>query len=196
MELLLPLATFAFVASITPGPNNVMLSASGVAFGMQRTLPHLAGVSVGFLLLLVVCGSGVGAVLVKFPSATLALKTVGTLYLLYLAWRLRNALAPRSDDATARPLTFTEAVAFQFVNPKGWLMAVTAMSVFVPDLEPRWLAVAVACGVFWIVNLPCVYTWAVLGARLKRWLANERRQRWLGGALVVLTVYSVVAMWQ
>ena len=172
-----------------------MLSASGVAFGLQRTLPHLAGVSAGFTLLLVVCGSGVGTVLVEFPSATLALKIVGTLYLLYLAWLMRNALAPRSDDATARPLTFAEAVAFQFVNPKAWLMGITAMSVFVPDLEPRWLAIATVCGVFWIVNLPCVYTWAVLGATLKRWLTEEHRRRWIGRALVVLTVYSVVAMW-
>ncbi|HEY8521511.1 MAG TPA: LysE family translocator [Gammaproteobacteria bacterium] len=196
MELLLPLVTFAFVASITPGPNNVMLSASGVAFGLQRTLPHLAGVSVGFLLLLVVCGSGVGAVLVEFPSAALALKAFGTVYLLYLGWRLRNALASRSGDVAARPLTFTEAVAFQFVNPKGWLMAVTAMSVFVPDWEPRWLAIGTVCSVFWIVNLPCVCTWAALGARLKHWLTDERRQRLLGGVLAVLTVYSVVAMWQ
>src|SRR5690606_29789515 len=96
----------------------------------------------------------------------------------------------------ARPLTFAEAVAFQFVNPKAWIMGVTAVSVFVPELEPRWAAVALLCAVFSLVNLPCVCTSAVLGASLKRWLANETLRRWVAGTLVVLTLYAVVAMWQ
>src|SRR5690606_929865 len=104
MESLLPLAGFAFVSSITPGPNNVMLSASGVAFGMRRTLPHMFGVALGFLLLLIVCGGGVGALVIRFPALGLALKSVGTLYLLYLAWAMRNALVPQANLASGRPL--------------------------------------------------------------------------------------------
>jgi threonine/homoserine/homoserine lactone efflux protein len=195
MELLLPLVGFAFVSSITPGPNNLMLSASGLVFGFNRTLPHLLGVAVGFTLLLVVCGSGIGALLVEFPAAGIVLKVLGTVYLLYLAWTFRNALAPQSREASARPLRFVEAVAFQFVNPKAWIMGLTAASVFLPDLEPRYLAVAIMCAVFSIVNVPCICTWAALGATLKRWLTQDRWRRLFSGAIALLTVYSVVAMW-
>jgi threonine/homoserine/homoserine lactone efflux protein len=195
MELLLPLLSFAFVSSITPGPNNLMLSASGVVFGFNRTVPHLLGVAVGFTLLLVVCASGVGALLVGLPAASLSLKVFGSAYLLYLAWSYRNALAPQAKAASARPMKFAEAVAFQFVNPKAWIMGLTAASVFVPDYEPRYLAVAVMCGVFSIVNLPCIATWAALGATLKRWLAEDRWRKLFSGAIALLMVYSVVAMW-
>jgi threonine/homoserine/homoserine lactone efflux protein len=195
MEPLLPLISFAFVASITPGPNNVMLSASGVMFGLQRTLPHLFGVFAGFALLLVVCATGVGALVVEYPAAALGLKTAGTAYLLYLAWTLRNAFAPAAAGATARPLRFAEAVAFQFVNPKAWVMGVTAASVFVPEVEPRWLAIGVMCAVFSLINLPCIGTWALLGAALKRRLAQERWRRGFTAVIVALTIYSVVAMW-
>lgn len=152
------------------------------------------GVTVGFFVLLVVCGTGVGALIVEFPLLGLLLKVGGTLYLLYLAWLMRNAFAPQTK-ASARPLTFVEAAAFQFVNPKAWIMGVTAVAVFVPDLEPRWVAIAVLCSLFALINLPCVCTWAVVGASLKRWLANDAFRRWVSGALVVLTVYSVVAIW-
>ena len=195
MELLLPLLSFAFVSSITPGPNNLMLSASGVVFGFNRTLPHLLGVAVGFTLLLVVCASGVGALLVGLPAAGLVLKVFGTAYLLYLAWAYRNALAPQAKKASARPLKFTEAIAFQFVNPKAWIMGLTAASVFVPDFEPRYLAIAVMVAAFSIVNLPCIATWAALGATLKRWLTRDRWRRAFSYAIALLTVYSVVAMW-
>jgi len=195
MELLLPLLSFAFVSSITPGPNNLMLSASGLVFGFNRTLPHMLGVAVGFALLLVVCGSGVGALLVEFPAAGFVLKVFGTLYLLYLAWTFRNALAPEAKQASARPMRFAEAIAFQFVNPKAWIMGLTAASVFVPDFEPRSLAIAIMIAVFSIVNLPCICTWAVLGATLKRWLTQDRWRRLFSGAIVLLTVYSVIAMW-
>ena len=148
MELWLPLALFAFVSSITPGPNNVMLSASGIAFGFRRTVPHLFGVWAGFALLLAVCGAGVGTVSDRFPAFENVLKVVGSVYLLYLAWKLRAAFDIRSDAASSKPLRFHEAVAFQFVNPKAWLMAVTAMAVFGSGLEPSWLAIASVCLVF------------------------------------------------
>jgi threonine/homoserine/homoserine lactone efflux protein len=159
MESLLPVATFAFVASITPGPNNAMLSASGVAFGLRRTLPHVLGVSVGFTALLVLCASGIGALVVEFPAIALGLKVLGSLYLLYLAWIMRNTLDPNAAGAAARPMRFREAVLFQFVNPKGWMMAVTVASVFVPNTEPRWLAIGIVCGLCALINLPCIWTW-------------------------------------
>lgn len=195
MELWLPLALFAFVSSITPGPNNVMLSASGIAFGFRRTVPHVFGVWAGFALLLAVCGAGVGVLLDQFPVFAILLRIVGSAYLLCLAWKLRGAFSVREDGGTGRPLKFHEAVAFQFVNPKAWLMAVTAMAVFGGMREPRWLAIASICLVFSLVNLPCIASWAALGATLRPWLANERRRRLLGMAVAVLMAYSVITIW-
>jgi threonine/homoserine/homoserine lactone efflux protein len=195
METLLPLVGFAFASSITPGPNNLMLSASGIAFGLRRTLPHLAGVAFGFLVLLLVCGSGVGAVVTAFPAVAVALKLFGTLYLLYLAWSMRNALAPEAADASARPLRFVEAALFQFVNPKGWIMALTASSVFLPELEPRWLAVGLLGLVFLGVGLPCICAWAVVGVSLRRCLALERWRDFFSLMTGVLMLYAVTAMW-
>lgn len=195
MDVLLPLISFAFVSSITPGPNNVMLSASGVSFGLRRTLPHLAGVSAGFATLLGVCGAGIGRVVVEWPAAGLALKGLGSAYLLYLAWNLREAFAPGAATAASRPLRFAEAAMFQFVNPKVWIMALTAVSVFVPDIAPRWLAVAIVCVVFVLVGLPCILTWAALGVGLRRFLHDARARRLIGLVFSVLLAYTVVVIW-
>ncbi len=195
MELLLPLATFAFVSTITPGPNNLMLSASGIAFGLRRTLPHLLGVWIGFALLVVLCGAGLGTLMAGMPRAAVALKVIGTVYLLFLAWRMRDALNPRDVATRGRPLTFLEAAAFQFVNPKAWFMALTAVSVFMPPLQPPWLAVTTLAAVYAMVGLPCISTWALLGAGLRRQLADARLRRFASAAVVVLMVYSAGAIW-
>ncbi|HEX9876329.1 MAG TPA: LysE family translocator [Gammaproteobacteria bacterium] len=194
MEFLWPLASFAFVASITPGPNNVMLAASGVAFGLQRTVPHMLGVSVGFAVLLLVCGSSVGAVVAQAPTIGLLLKVLGSAYLLYLAYAMRNALVPKAATS-GRPLKFTEAALFQFVNPKAWLIGLTAVSVFVPDMEPRWMAVGIVVAVFILVGFPCICTWAAAGATLRHWMSDARVRGAVSATIMVLMVYSVVGMW-
>lgn len=195
MDTLLSLISFAFASSITPGPNNMMLSASGIAFGWRRTMPHLFGVVIGFVLLLVACASGVGALVASFPVLELALKVAGSAYLLRLAWTMRNIFAPDAPQAPARPLRLTEAALFQLVNPKAWIMGLTAASVFVPRIEPRGLAIVVVCGVFALVNLPCVGTWTVLGAALRRSLALERWRDYFRLVVGVLMLYAVVAIW-
>jgi threonine/homoserine/homoserine lactone efflux protein len=195
VEFLLPLVNFAFVSSITPGPNNVMLSASGVAFGLKRTVPHLLGVSAGFATLLLVCGAGVGRLVAAFPAVQLALKVLGSAYLLYLAWNLRHAFTPQSAASASRPLRFVEAVLFQYVNPKAWIMALTAVSVFAPDVEPYWIAVGLVCAVFVLVGLPCIWTWAALGVGLRRLLRDGRWRTPISAALTLLLVYTVVVIW-
>jgi len=195
METLLPLVSFAFASSITPGPNNLMLSASGIAFGLRRTLPHMLGVFVGFLLLLLLCAAGVGAVVAAFPAVGLALKIAGSAYLLYLAWSMRGVFRTTGSARPARPLTTIEAVLFQFANPKGWLMGLTAASVFVPQISPRWLGVLVVCGVFACVGLPCIGTWTLLGVSLRRGLALERWGEYLELVVGVLMLYAVAALW-
>ena len=137
VDAFLALLVYAFVTSITPGPNNLMLLASGVNFGFVRTIPHMLGIGGGFLVLLLAVGFGLGAVLTAFPSLHLALKIAGGAYLLYLAWRIAMSRSMAKDGETkGRPMTFLEAAAFQWVNPKAWVMAVGAMAIYANPQAP------------------------------------------------------------
>ena len=193
-EALLALATFAFVSSITPGPNNLMLMASGTTFGFARTVPHLLGVAIGFVVMVLVVGAGLGQALRDAPSAWLALEIAGVAYLLYLAFRTATARPP-SDDASAaarsRPLTFAQAAAFQWVNPKAWTMALTAVAAFVPAGDRVAGLVAVAL-VFGAINLPSVGAWALAGASLRRWLRRPYAHRAFSVGAALLLVASLV----
>ncbi len=194
---LLSLAGFAFAASITPGPNNLMLMASGTNFGFRRSLPHLAGVSLGFALLLVLVGLGLAQLFDRVPNLARAMQLVCLAYLGWLAWRLARTPvddAPAATDAgtevSGRPLSFLQAAMFQWVNPKGWAMGLTAMSVYLPD--PGLASVLLVTAVFGIVNVPCVSSWALLGVNIRRWLQGAHRLRRFNVAMAVLLVASVV----
>jgi threonine/homoserine/homoserine lactone efflux protein len=194
LSTLLPLALFAFVSSITPGPNNIMLTSSGIVFGFLRTIPHMLGITFGFGVLLAVCAAGIGQLVLAAPMLHLALKAAGSAYLVYLAWQLRS-MAFTQRDAQGRPMSLLGAALFQFANPKAWVMAVTGASAFLPVMEPLWFAVAVFCLVFCAVNLPCIGVWAGTGAVLRRYLAEPRWQRLFCVAMVLLTLYSAAAVW-
>jgi len=138
-DTFLALLVYAFVTSVTPGPNNFMLLASGVNFGFTRTLPHMCGIGFGFFTLLLGVGFGLGALLTAFPQLHLALKIAGGVYLLYLAWKIASSRSMgKAGDAKARPMTFVEASLFQWVNPKAWVMAITAMAVYADPVSPYW----------------------------------------------------------
>ncbi len=191
----LGLAGFAFVSSITPGPNNLMLLASGTNFGWRRSLPHLLGISLGFGVMLVLVGLGLAQVFVSHPGAYRALKWLSLAYLLYLAWKTANA-APPELDATgrARPLGLTAAALFQAVNPKAWAMALTAVTAYGPGLASG-LSVAALTAVFVVINLPCCGAWALLGEQMRRWLHRPRALRafnWTAAGLMVLSVWPLL----
>jgi threonine/homoserine/homoserine lactone efflux protein len=195
MDALLPLALFAFVSSITPGPNNIMLTSSGVIFGFTRSIPHLLGVTFGFGVLLALSAAGIGSLIMVAPSIQVVLKTLGSGYLLYLAWQLRT-LAIREDASTSsKPMSFIGAALFQFVNPKAWVMAISGSSAFLPQMQSVWMSILVFCLVFCAVNLPCVSLWAGAGAALRRYLTEPRWQRKFCVVMVVLTTYSALAIW-
>lgn len=118
-ENLLPLALFAIAGSFTPGPNNVMVTASGQAFGFARSVPHMVGVTAGFAVLLIAFGLGLGQIFTWYPALHHALRIAGVVYLLYLAWRIATAGDPAAAKGSPRPLTFIEAALFQWVNVKG-----------------------------------------------------------------------------
>ena len=128
LETFLALILFAFTTSITPGPNNMMLFASGVNFGFARTIPHMLGIGAGFLSLLIAVGLGLGALLRSVPVVYTALKFAGGAYLLWVAWKIGTSRSLSDGKAGAKPMTFLGAAAFQWVNPKAWVMAVTAMT--------------------------------------------------------------------
>ena len=188
-EQLLALAAFAFVTSITPGPNNLMLMASGANFGVRRTVPHMLGVALGFVFMAVLVGAGLAQAFVAVPQLYTVLKVVSVAYLLYLAWKIATA-PPLGDAARAgRPMTFLAAAAFQWVNPKAWAMALTAVSVYAPSQTMAGI-VAVAV-VFGIVNLPSVGAWAVLGQGMRRALTDPAQMRAFNVLMAVLLVASL-----
>jgi threonine/homoserine/homoserine lactone efflux protein len=195
MESLLPLALFAFVSSITPGPNNIMLTSSGILFGFQRSIPHMLGITFGFGVMLALCAAGVGSLVLAVPAIHIVLKVLGSTYLIYLAWKLRSMAFRQDENQHAQPMSFMGAALFQFANPKAWVMAVTGASAFLPLMQPVWFAIALFCLVFCTVNLPCIGIWAGTGAALRRYLAEPRWQRLFCVVMVLLTLYSAVAIW-
>lgn len=197
MQTLPALAAFAFVSSITPGPNNLMLMASGTNFGFQRTMPHLMGVALGLVLMIVLVGLGLAELFTRYPLAHQALKWVSVAYLLVLAWKVATALPPGKGGAAAggRPLTFLQAALFQWVNPKTWTMALTGVTAYMPPVDP-WIGLALVAGLFGTVNLPCVGLWAAMGVKLRRWLGDARRLRRFNLAaalLLIASLYPIVA---
>ena len=192
IDSLLPLATFAFVTSVTPGPNNLMLMASGANFGFVRTIPHMLGVALGFVFLAVVVGLGLAEVFMRWPFLHDVLLIASVAYLLWLAWRIANAGGPATGSASARPLSFFEASAFQWVNPKAWAMALTAVTVYTP--ETGWMGVLAVATVFGAINLPTVSSWCILGVRISAFLSSEVRLRAFNRVMALLLVASLFPM--
>ena len=193
-DAFLALLVYAFVSSVTPGPNNFMLLASGVNFGFVRTIPHMIGISVGFLVLLLAVGLGLGALLAAFPALHLALKLAGGAYLIYLAWRIAMSRSlDNGREATARPMTFLQAASFQWVNPKAWVMAVTAMAVYANPDAP-FLSVTLIAVVFALINFPSVSTWAGFGVALRGFLSDPTRLKWFNIAMGVLLAATLWPM--
>lgn len=187
---------YGVVTSITPGPNNLMLLASGVNFGFRRTVPHMLGISLGFASLLAGVGLGLGALLTAFPAMHLGLKVAGGAYMLWLAWKIAmtRSLSTGKGDA-ARPMSLLAAAAFQWVNVKAWVMAVTAMAVYASADRP-FLSVAIIVAVFTLVNLPCVSLWAAFGQALRGFLDDPVRLRWFNiamGLALAATLWPMVS---
>lgn len=187
------LSAFALVSSITPGPNNMMLMASGANFGLRRTVPHALGVGIGFTLMIILVGVGLMGLFDLFPVLNIALKVVSVVYLLWLAWKIANAGAP-GDGETPRgkPMSFFQAVMFQWVNPKAWSMALTAIALYAPDRN--LLAILFVAAVFGVINLPSTSLWAVMGMSLRGWLSSPTRLRLFNWTMAALLVGSLALL--
>jgi len=196
-DLMLALALFAFVSSITPGPNNLMLMASGANFGMARSVPHALGIAIGFTVMVILVGLGLAQVFEGFPVAHLILKVAATAYMLFLAWKIATAAPTLNEpDTVGRPMTFLQAAAFQWVNPKAWAMALTAVTVYTPSGSGVPFVILVAV-IFGMVNLPSIGVWAFLGVQMRRFLTTAGRLRtfnWVMAALLVISLWPILQL--
>ncbi len=190
-ELLIAFVAFAFVTSVTPGPNNMMLLASGVNFGLRRSLPHMFGISLGFMLLVASVGLGLGQLFEQVPLLHNVLRYLGAAYLLYLAWKIARSGAPQhGEQPVGKPFTFLQAAAFQWVNPKAWIMAIGAITTYTPQ-ENFVVNVLLIAALFALVNCPSVGLWTVAGSLLRNWLSNARALRVFNIGMALLLVASL-----
>lgn len=189
----LPYATYSFVMSITPGPNNVMLTASGANFGFRRTVPHLFGISTGCALQLVAVCAGLGALFTRWPVLHTVLQWAGAAYLLWLGWKLLRSRG-MAEGRAAQPVTFVQAAAFQFVNPKAWVMSLSAVALFLPAGMGLIQASAYLIAMTMIVNLPCITVWALFGSSLRGLLKRRAARLVFNASMAVALVATGVIM--
>ncbi|WP_226626975.1 LysE family translocator [Alloyangia pacifica] len=189
-DLLLALAGFAFVTVISPGPNNLMLLASGANFGLARTVPHMLGVALGFPAMVLLVGLGAMRVFEAFPVVRGALTVLSVLYMLWLAWKIAHAAAPGEAQAGARPMSFLQAAAFQWVNPKAWSMALGAITLYAVSRDLP--AVLLVAGTYVAMGAISTTTWTVLGGSLRRVLTNPARLRLFNWSMAALLIASML----
>ncbi|MFN3943307.1 MAG: LysE family translocator [Allosphingosinicella sp.] len=192
----LSLVTFSFAMAITPGPNNLLLTTSGVAYGFRGTIPAIAGTLMGICGLFLVSGAGVGALVAADARAQAILRLVGAAYLMFLAWRLWRA-AELAETEPTPPLRLWHVAGFQFVNPKAWMMSVSAVSIYVAAGEGYALRLLSVAAIFITVAAPCAVLWAGFGAGMRRALRDPVRLRLFNRSMAVLTAASamLVLLW-
>jgi len=192
-ELVAALALFAFVSSITPGPNNTMLMASGANFGFRATIPHLLGVSLGFFVLVVAVGLGLGGLFIAYPMAHDILAVLGGAYLLWLAWKIATAKGIGLGEGGGTPQTFLQAAAFQWVNPKAWAMALGAVTAYTPQ-QDYVVNILLVSLIFMAINLPCVGVWTGFGVGLRRFLDRPAVLRTFNISMGALLAASLIPL--
>lgn len=190
----LPFATYSFVMSITPGPNNVMLTASGATFGFRRTIPHMLGISSGCAVQLLAVCAGLGAVFSRWPELQSALRWIGAAYLLYLGVRMLGGSGPSGASADNRPVTFLEAALFQFLNPKAWIMTITAATLFLPHELGVLATGTYMLAIMVVMNMPCIAVWALFGSSLRRLLERPASRMGFNAAMAVALATTGVMM--
>ncbi len=192
-SLVASIVTFAVSMSISPGPNNLMVTASGANFGFLRTVPHMLGVSVGFPVMLLAVGLGLGQALQAFPQVHEALRYVAVGYLLYLAWRIASAGEPGEAEARGRPFTFLQAALFQWVNPKAWVIALSAIATYTTTVDGEALPQILLIGaVFVVAAFLSLCVWAAFGTLIAGVLTSPRALRAFNLLMAALLVLSLV----
>lgn len=200
-ELIWAFAVFAFVTSVTPGPNNIMLLTSGLNVGFRRSVPHILGISIGFFALVALVGAGLGVLFMRYPVIYDVLRWVAVAYMLYLAWTIGSAKPPNMDDTSEKlylPLGFWKAAAFQWVNPKAWVMAIGAITTYTPiSTDATWVTivptVVLVAAVFALINAPSVGVWAVFGSMLQGFL--NHRPSWVRAINITMALLLLASLY-
>nr|WP_289113204.1 LysE family translocator [uncultured Halomonas sp.] len=188
-----PAALYMMSMTLTPGPNNIMLTASGANFGFRRTMPHMWGILGGCFLLFAGIALGLGVLFERFPVVQTTLRWVGSAYLLYLAWKIATAPPPNLHGSQhGVPLTFWQAAMFQFANPKAWVMGLALMAGFLPEQGSTWVDALLLAGFAELVALPCISLWAGFGMAVGRHLKSARAWRIFNGLMGTMTAATVV----
>ena len=192
METLLPMLGFVVVSTATPGPNNLMVLVSGANFGLTRTLPHILGIAAGFPVLIVATGFGIGYLFDTWPVIHDILKYVAFAYLLWLAWQIAQAGRPKTEAGGAKPFTFLQAAAFQWVNPKAWAIILGGMALYTTPGGSKILQVGLMAFLFGAVCIPNGVVWALFGRAIARFLEDDTHRRWFNIVMAILLVVSVL----
>ncbi|GEN22441.1 LysE family translocator [Halomonas cupida] len=191
LSFVVPVTLFMLSMTLTPGPNNMMLTASGANYGFRRTMPHILGINAGCFILFTAVALGLGVIFERFPVVQTALKIVGSIYLLYLAWKIATAPPPELRRDGARPMTFWQAAAFQFANPKAWVMGIALMASFLPETGNPWLNAFIVAAFAEVVAFPCISLWAGFGTAVGRALKTNTSWRWFNGVMGAMTAACV-----
>jgi len=191
-ELIIAVATYNFVMYVTPGPNNAILTASGIKFGFIRTLPNLFGIPTGHGLQLMLVCLGLGSLFIAFPILLEILRYVGATYLLYLSYKMFGSLNVNIKEDKSKPLTFFEAIIFQFVNPKAWIICSTAVSIFYPNDASIFLGTFFMVFMSTIVNLPSISIWAFGGSIIGKYLKNVKLKKFVEFLLALMLILTSI----
>ena len=200
-QFLLAIALFCFASCATPGPNNLMLLTSGVNYGFKRTLPHMMGINFGFGVMVFLIGLGLAQMFQIYPALHGYMKWGSIAFMLYLSWKIATSSAPLesasdADKSKAKPLAWWQAALFQWINPKGWAMGLSAIAAYVPEANgsaslPHLILLAL---MFVFINIPVGMAWTLFGVRLRTWLANDKNRRAFNYVMALLLVLSLAPM--
>lgn len=195
MDFLPAFLLFAVSAAFTPGPNNIMIMASGMNFGIRASVPHLLGICFGFPTMVIALGLGAGYLFEQFPALHEIIKVLGICYLIYLAWRIATSTPGSMEGGRSKPLSFLEAALFQWVNPKAWIMGTSALATYTTVGADLTLQISIIVFVFFLMTWPSAGVWLLFGAGLQKVMANPRHQRAFNICMAVLllaSMYSIV----
>ena len=193
-ELILALSVYNFVMYVTPGPNNSILTASGIKFGFFRTIPNIFGIPTGHGFQLALVCLGLGSLFTYYPFLLDILRYIGAAYILFLAYKMFGSLNISSSEEKTRPLKYYEAILFQFVNPKAWVICITAVSLFYPEKENLFIGTVFMVIMSTIINIPSISIWALGGSIIRHYLSNKTLKKiieWLLALMLILTSVSV-----
>jgi threonine/homoserine/homoserine lactone efflux protein len=179
------------IAAVTPGPNNVMLTTTGLNFGVRRGVPHLLGICIGFPVMLALIGLGFATLFQLYPVLHEAIKIAGIIYLLYLAWKIATSSGGVGEISQSKPINFWQAAAFQWINPKAWIMGSSALAAYTTLDDSFFLQVLIICITFMLITLPCAGVWLVFGAGLQHFLKNPGHLKIFNVVMALLLIASI-----